>query len=246
MKKYDLIIGFGCSFMEGGGLDNRNIYKFLNNINLTIEVDIKDCLNFKYKNNFITFLAEKLKCESFNFGESMSSNDLIFKKIYEYFKEYQPDNGNILVIGQISMLSRQYVYYDYLKKYMKLNRLIFSDPPFLNQEINRPLFNYYENYLSFIYNEEEAYNNVLKNIDLYSNWLNSKKIDTIWLSYDGNPNQFIESNNFIKFNGDNIGAWAQKNKMRLCDIPNINSDDLHLSIEGHKIIANTIYEKIRG
>ena len=31
MEKYDLVIGNGCSFTEGGGLNNPRIYKFLTN-----------------------------------------------------------------------------------------------------------------------------------------------------------------------------------------------------------------------
>ena len=29
--KYDLIVGFGCSFTEGGGLDNPIVHNFIKN-----------------------------------------------------------------------------------------------------------------------------------------------------------------------------------------------------------------------
>ncbi len=39
--------------------------------------------------------------------------------------------------------------------------------------------------------------------------------------------------------------WAVDNKLRLEDVDNIPHPDAHLSIEGHRKLANLIYEKIR-
>jgi len=243
---YDLIIGFGCSFTEGGGLDNPNVYKFIKNINDdSIGFMHPDVLNFKYNNNFISYLSELFECKYINFGESMSSNDLIFQKIYDYFK------GNvvtkrILFIGQVTMFTRQHVYYDYAKKFIKLNRTEFEEPPFYGSVEFKPLHDYYTNYLSFIYNEDNVVSNLEKNIELYDNWLRYKGVDTLWLSYDGNPMQFTESDKFIKFNGDNMGAWAEKNKLRIMDIPNCPVPDPHLNLEGHMEAAKLMYQKIKN
>lgn len=243
MKKYDLIVGIGCSFMEGGGLDNTEIHKKLNNLSETASNDIRE--KFKYENNFIAFLGKLLNCNYINLGESMSSNDLIFRKIYDYFRFVNLDeNINILFVGQLSMFSRQYVYYDYAKKFVKLNRPEFSDPPFYGSPEFKPLYDYYKNYLSFIYNEDDTVLNLEKNIELYTNYLKNKNVDCIWLAYDGTPTQFTESDNFIKFNGDNLGAFIEKNKLRLCDISELETGDLHMTIEGHKIVAEKIYKKL--
>lgn len=244
--KYDLILGFGCSFTEGGGLDNPNVYKFINKINDdSIGFLHPDTIKFRYKNNFISYLSELFKCDYINFGESMSSNDLIFQKIYDYFKG-NTINKRILCIGQVTMFTRQNVYYEFVKEVVKLNRLEFSDPPFNNDEKYKPLYQYYENYLSFIYNEDIVVSNLEKNIELYDNWLRYKGIDTLWLSYDGNSTQFNESDKFIKFNGDNLGAWAEKNKLRIMDIPNCPVPDPHLNLEGHKEVARLMYQKIKN
>ncbi len=241
MKKYDLIVGIGCSFMEGGGLDNPEIHKILNGLDEVASDEIRE--RFKYTNNFIAYLSELLDCKYINFGESQSSNDLIFKKTYEYFN-FINDASNVLFVGQLSMFTRQYIYYDYAKKFVKLNRGEFSDAPFYGSPEFKPLFDYYKNYLSFIYNEDNVIVNLEKDIDLYTIWLKNKNVDCIWLSYDGAPNQFVESDNFIKFDGDNMGAWAEKNKLRLCDLAELKTGDLHMNIEAHKLVAQKIYNKI--
>jgi hypothetical protein len=244
--KYDLIVGFGCSFTEGGGLDNPNVYKFIKNINDdSIGFLHIDTIEFKNKNNFIHYLSELFDCEYINFGESMSSNDLIFQKIYDYFKGNIVDK-RILCIGQITMFTRQNVYYENTKEVLKLNRIEFSDPPFHNDIKYKQLYEYYTNYLSFIYNEDITVSNLEKNIELYDNWLQNKGIDTLWLSYDGKPTQFNESDKFIKFDGDNLGAWSVHNKMRIMDIPNCPVPDPHLNLEGHLEVAKRIYQKIKN
>lgn len=245
MKKYDLIVGIGCSFMEGGGLDNVEIHKKLNNLSEIASNDVRE--KFKYENNFIAFLAKLLNCNYINLGESMSSNDFIFRKIYDYFRFVNLDeNVNILFVGQLSMFSRQYLYYDYAKKFVKLNRPEFSDPPFYGSPEFKPLYDYYKNYLSFIYNEDDTVLNLEKNMELYTNYLKNKNIDCIWLAYDGTAVQFTDTDNFIKFDGDNLGAFIEKNKLRLCDVVELETGDLHMTIEGHKIVADRIYKKING
>lgn len=242
--KYDLIVGFGCSFTEGGGLDNPNVYKFINNINDdSVGFLHPDTISFKNNNNFIVYLAELFKCNYINTAESMSSNDLIFRKIYNHFSN-QLSNTHILMVGQLTMFTRQHIYYDFTNEFIKLNRTEFSEPPFLGNEKYKPLHEYYTNYLSYIYNEDDVVNNLKRNVELYDVWLKSKGVDTIWLSYDGNPLQFTESSNFIKFDNDNLGAWAEKNKMRIMDIPNCPVPDPHLSLDGHQEVANRIYNKI--
>jgi len=244
--KYDLIIGFGCSFTEGGGLDNPIVHNFIKNNNDNSDRFIhSDRIEFRYNNNFISYLSKLFGCEYINFGESMSSNDLIFQKIYDYFESKVVDK-KILCVGQITMFTRQNVYYEYTKEIMKLNRIEFSEPPFHNDERYKALHEYYTNYLSFIYNEDMVVSNLEKNIELYDNWLKTKGIDTMWLSYDGNPTQFNESDKFIKFDGDNLGAWAGKNKMRIMDIPDCTVSDLHLNLEGHMEVAKLIYKKIEN
>ena len=88
--------------------------------------------------------------------------------------------------------------------------------------------------------------NIEKNIELYTVWLKRKGVYPLWLSYDGDYTQFVESEHFIKFDGDNLGSYAYKNKLRLADVPNCPVPDLHLSLEGHNVVADIIYQRIKN
>jgi hypothetical protein len=239
--KYDLIIGFGCSFMEGGGLDNPEIHKKINKLANVLGLD--DTIAFRYKNNFIAYLAKMYNCEYINLAESRCPNDLIFQNIYNHFNNKKIDK-KILMVGQMSLFSRLYVYYEKTKEYIKLNTLDFNSPPFNGEDEYKELYEYYKNYLSYVYNQHLVYNKLVRDIEVYTAWLNSIGIDCIWLAYDGSPEQFTESNNFIKFDGDNLGAWIEKNKLRLSDIPELETGDLHMSIRGHEMVAEKIYKHL--
>ena len=141
---YDLIIGFGCSFMEGGGLDNPEIHKRINKLNKVAELE--DAIIFKHKNNFIAYLGEIYKCEYINLAESRCPNDLIFQNIYNYFNNKKIDK-KILMVGQISLFSRLYLYYEKTKEYLKLNSLDFNLTPFNSEDRYKELYQYYQNYL---------------------------------------------------------------------------------------------------
>lgn len=66
MKKYDLVIGTGCSFMNG------------------------DAIKGDQRPNFYTptkFLADKIGCEWVNLAQSGSSNDHMFSRLIEYIEK---------------------------------------------------------------------------------------------------------------------------------------------------------------
>ena len=243
MKKYDLIIGFGCSFMEGGGLDNQTIHMRMHG--LKTPISLNETEEFRYKNNFIAYLAELYNCEYINFAESRCPNDLIFENIYKYFNNNVSDK-KILLVGQISLFNRIYAYYEPIEKFVKISALRWEDHPFNCEPQMKELYDYFERHLKYIYNEDAEYKKTLRNIETYTAWLTEKNIDSVWLSYEGRPDQFTESKNFIKFDGDNLGAYVEKNKLRLKDDPILKTDDLHMTINAHRLVANTIYEKIRG
>lgn len=244
MKKYDLIVGMGCSFMEGGGLDDREIYSYINKLNKPITISELDIArNFKSKNNFIAYLAELYNCKYINFAESKAPNEYIFLKVFEYFEKTNNDK-KILFVGQLSLFNRIYVYYENTKQYYKLKDLEFELPPYNNEEKYEKLKEFYTNFLSYIYNEDLEYRKAYRNVETTSDWLKNKGIDCVWMAFDGTPDKFVESKHFIKFDGDNLGAYITKNGLRLCDIPQLKTGDRHISIEGHKILAERLYKHI--
>jgi hypothetical protein len=243
MKQYDLVVGFGCSFLDGGGLDNPQIYKKLNKVDSIL--GLGNSTEFKHKNNFISYLAKLLNSEYTKVATAGSSNELIFENIFNYFNNKKIDK-KILMVGQISIFSRIHVYYEKTKEFKKLNQLDFNSPPFNGQDKYKELYQYYETYLKYIYNSDVVYNKIVRDITIYTNWLESMGIDCIWLSYDGESKHFLETKNFIKFNGNNLSEWLENNKLRLCDITELETDDLHISIQGHKEIAERIYTHLKN
>ena len=138
MKKYDLIIGFGCSFMEGGGLDNQTIHMRMHG--LETPISLNETEEFRYKNNFIAYLAELYNCEYINFAESRCPNDLIFENIYKYFNNNVSDK-KILLVGQISLFNRIYAYYEPIEKFVKVSALRWEDHPFNSEPKMKELIN---------------------------------------------------------------------------------------------------------
>ena len=158
MKKYDLIIGFGCSFMEGGGLDNQTIHMRMHG--LETPISLNETEEFRYKNNFIAYLAELYNCEYINFAESRCPNDLIFENIYKYFNNNVSDK-KILLVGQISLFNRIYAYYEPIEKFVKVSALRWEDHPFNSEPQMKELYDYFERHLKYIYNEDAEYKKTL-------------------------------------------------------------------------------------
>ena len=81
-------------------------------------------------------------------------------------------------------------------------------------------------------------------MDLFNSWCEKRNIDNYWVAWDEEI-RIKNIDRVINPYGEPIVDWARKNKMRLEDVEGIPHGDAHLSIEGHKQLANIIYEKIR-
>ena len=84
MGKYDLLIGNGCSFTEGGGLNNPRIYKFLTNK----DMENDDGEIFMKENSYPKFLRDKFNCDWKNISESCSSNNFIIERAYQELQKH--------------------------------------------------------------------------------------------------------------------------------------------------------------
>ena len=85
MGQYDLLIGNGCSFTEGGGLNNPQIFEFLTNK--------KQWGNnhkiFMQQNNWVAYLGEKLDLPLSGSAQTICKNT---------GKKYQLKDSKVLVI----------------------------------------------------------------------------------------------------------------------------------------------------
>lgn len=259
MKKYDLIIGIGCSFTEGGGLDSPNYHKYIKgdteyytkeyqekqkDEDERLEYMKDEFIEYKKNNNYIVYLSNLLNCDYINLSESGSSNELIFEKIYKYFKEDYPKNKKILLISQLSIFTRKHVFFNETEEFLNLNSIDIMNPPFNGNEKYKNLQKYYELYITSIHNDEINLKNLVKDMEIYNNWLLNKNVDVMWLSYEDDKNYFVESKNFIKFDNKNLQKFAEMNKIRNMDLPNFPDNDTHFSIKGHEIISKKIYEHL--
>jgi hypothetical protein len=90
MKKYDLVIGTGCSFMNGDAILD------------------KDGSFDGHNHNPTKYLSDKLNCEGINLAQSGSSNDHMFSRIIEYIEKNDLSNKKVLVLIGLSELARMY------------------------------------------------------------------------------------------------------------------------------------------
>ena len=87
-------------------------------------------------------------------------------------------------------------------------------------------------------------------MELYNGWCEKNNVLNYWLCYTDyeevrNIDRMIklqpESEHTYK---QSICAWSDEKRYQLRHIKNIPEDDSHLSIEGHKQLANIIYNTI--
>ena len=60
MKTFDIVIGNGCSFTEGGGLNNHEIHRFLTGVDTK---NITKLDSYMFKNSYPAFLGNLLNCK---------------------------------------------------------------------------------------------------------------------------------------------------------------------------------------
>ena len=250
-NNYDILVVNGCSFSEGGGLNNPEIFEFLNNKKFENGNELDE---FMYNNNYAKFLSDKLNIPFVNISKSCSSNDYIFHRSYKLLNSLLEQGKKILIINQLSIFTRlsfrlDNCYYSY-NFGGRLSEVL--DDDFEKKEWNYKNFEeeskdvydtFYEIYATHIYDEKYYIENLKMQIDLFNKWCEAKNITNHWLSYEVND-VFYDIDRYIDCDGDSISEWAIKNKLLLSHIENIPVKDEHLSIEGHKKLTEIIHKKI--
>ena len=107
MKQYKKIYSFGCSFTEGGGLNNQNFHRYLNgdnNYSSVPESVLPEHTEYASYHSYPRYLSRLLNCEVENYGTSRAANELIFNMAYDKISSLR-DTENILVTIQTTLLS---------------------------------------------------------------------------------------------------------------------------------------------
>jgi hypothetical protein len=247
---------FGCSFTEGGGLDNLEYYNIKTNSKLKgyNQPNSKILCEFKEKHRYSTIVGELLKCEVLNHALGCNSNENIINKLYEVASSENVNKDDIF-IAQTSIFSRKHYWYEPTNKFYSVNTLEFTAWPYNGEEEMRPLNELYNLYYQYSHNEEYEIKKLLMKIEFINAWFEKNKIKIFWIPWAEmcmsgdfgiikNKNKKLKKENFIFFDELAMGTFSGANKLRICDeFKSIT--DMHKSVKGHQIIAEMIVEFLK-
>ena len=207
---------FGCSFTEGGGLNSPVFNEYAIKNNLIPNEYEGEYKKTRKDFRYSTLIGKNLNCEVENFGKGRSSNEYIFNQLYKHHKKFD------ICVVQLTIYSRRYQWDEREEKFEHINDID-------NFTLNR-------------FNREYARDQVSMMVNLFDSL--NKKI--YWMFHEDIPKN-LKSNNLIYFEPKgHLHDFVMKNKLTFKHETNGYYDDLHYSIEGNRIIADKILEKING
>ncbi len=184
----------------------------------------------------------KLSC----FAESGSSNELILKKLKTYLNDNWEIIENKILVIQFTYFHRKHIFFDLTQKEYKLNggnAIIFNSE--FTTEQRDILKNHYTDWLKYFYNGQYEFTQLANELKFLKKVFELKNIKFIWYLWDDihyeeivfnekdtNKVDFIKhicnELNFIKFDEEiTANKYAEKNKLRNCDVS--NTSDKHIS-----------------
>lgn len=242
---------FGCSFTEGGGLDNIEYYNFLNNTNLVIdpnktgdENDIvyKKLEAFRDEHKFSKIISNNLNTETKNLAISRGSNGYIFETLFNEIE----NNKNEIYVVVLTVLPRVYWYYEPTNEKYNLNSFEFNLHPYRSQPIMKNLADMYENYLKYVFNTKVEKQKIQKQIKLFDLYSKQKQSKIYWVSWEEFKELNTTTDNYITFDKMDLSQFVDKNKLQIFHHTNGVCTDNHISIYGNKIIADIIGNVIKN
>lgn len=243
---------FGCSFTEGGGLDNIDYYNFKTNSNLLDYTPENQVLlkEFKEKYRYTTIVKNNLNIDVRNFAEGCNSNENILNKVFEIINESEINSDDIFIV-QTSIFSRKYFWYEPTAEFYSVNTLEMEGWPYRNKEYMKGLHQLYNLYSQYSHNEEYEMKKLLIQIDLYNSYFKEKGIKLFWMPWPDfiagdrdtikNHNKKLINKNFIFFDGISMGTFIGSNSYRIRD-EYTKSSDGHKSVSGHQIVGEKIID----
>jgi hypothetical protein len=253
MKKYDLVIGTGCSFMNGDAIHNEKMKA----IGHTHHTPTK-------------YLADKFGCEWVNLAQSGSSNDHMFSRILNYIENNNLENKKVLVIIGLSELARLFLKYYETKD---VGRDLHPHTVILNEEYLyktaeklfnsdvKGLRNYLKFYMTHIFNEEFFEDRLGEKIILLKNYFQNKKIDFIIfnaLSGHLNLENILDEENIILFDNEEKSWYISLKEKHEKDFGDFDNKEFrsptppwgryfcygHPSPHANQDLADLLYKKI--
>lgn len=247
-KKYDLVIGIGCSFMNGDAILDENNKAF----GWLFHTPTK-------------YLADKLECEYKNLAQSGSSNERIFFNLFDFLENKGHDWENKLVIIGLSELARYMVSTEsdlHPHHLTDLDNIKSKAKKKFSNDVDG-LSNFVKFYMTHIYDNDFELKKLGQKIKLFSYYLEKNNIDyIIFNSLSGyiNLDHILDKKNTIIFD-NNEKIWY--NYLRKEHHKNVNTNfnlkeyrspspphgryfcNGHPSPGANKDLADLIYKKLQ-
>jgi hypothetical protein len=206
MKKYDLVIGTGCSFMNGDAIHNEK----MKGIGRLYHTPTK-------------YLADKFGCEWVNLAQSGSSNDHMFSRLINYIEKQDLSNKKSLVIIGLSELARFYLLYTEKDGGRDLHPHHINNQDDVKRVADKYFMEDYDGfesyikfYMTHIFDEKFFKDRLGEKIILLKNYFENKEIDYIIFnsltSYPNLENIIPKENTIIFDNEEKIWYLSLKKK----------------------------------
>lgn len=246
---------FGCSFTEGGGLDNIDYYNFKTNSNLedyTLENNYV-LRKFKEKYRYSNIVEESIGCKTKNFALGCNSNENILNKLFEIANSNDTKKDDIFIV-QTSIFSRKHFWYEPTETFYSVNTLEMSGWPYQNKNEMKKLNELYNLYFTYSYNEQYEIDKLLMHVDVFNSYFKERGLKLFWMPWadfvEGDWNTIRKFNskllekNFIFFNGLSMGTFIDSNQHRIKD-EFTKLQDNHKSVKGHEVVGRRVVEFLK-
>lgn len=243
MRDIDFILVNGCSFTEGGGMDNPSFMR-----ELGYEVEGEE-LQYELRNKlrWSNLLSEHYGCDSNNLAISGQSNDFIRRSTINYVelnKIKLSGYKNKIAIIQASFNHRfNLEHIDHPNQPFAFNP--HEIPPFSTEETRKELGKWYELYLKHIF-DHKIFNEYfyLETQSLFA-YLRQHGFTPYIIFYDSEYNDILNKfNESIIFSGDeHLGGFIYNNKQRFCDVIEWTKDS-HFTPKGNELISKELIKHL--
>lgn len=243
MKSYKQLLSFGCSYTEGGGLNNPLYHTLIDDINVESKGPTEYTKKYATYHSFPGYLSRLLNCPFINYGLSCSANDLIFETVFDVCGSIEYNIAkNTLVTIQTSSLSRMYLHDNLTDKAYTLNSPDARFTGIMTDNIHK----YYLDYITHFFNHSFEHKKVIRNAKTLRTWLKSRGFDVILISAEYvnkvEPPFFY----FPNSNNGTLVDFMHVNKLAIADIPNNTVFiDNHMTEKGNEIVANLLFNNLQ-
>ena len=251
---------FGCSFTEGGGLDNFDYYNFITgknyNINYNVQSEEEEIRMYKEENRYSSVVGNILGLEVKNYAKGANSNESILKSLFEVVNDEYTKEGDFFIV-QPSFYARKFYWYEPTQEFVSVNASLTGDWPYRNREEWMPLHQLHNLNLTYCHNEEYEFSKLLNNMELYNSYFKEKNMKLFWTPWadlsnhtfpdilDADNIRHLEKyKNIILYENKSMGRYISDNGLLITDKFK-QSNDTHKSVEGHRIIGEKIAEYLK-